>query len=181
MTSIGVGLLTTLKVTSPVGAWVGYQIIEGIGFGILYAAPQFPVLAPVKVTESAHALALFVFVRSYSQTWGVTLGGTILQNELKKRLPQAFLELFHGEVEITYAAIPKIGGLEEPLKTGVRDAFASSLRTMWFVMLGISLLGLVTVLGMKQLEMHEETDENWGLEEKKKVVDEEKDGKTLTL
>ncbi|KAG8896336.1 hypothetical protein FRC00_006112, partial [Tulasnella sp. 408] len=182
MTSIGVGLLTTLKVTSPVGAWVGYQIIEGIGFGILYAAPQFPVLAPVKVTESAHALALFVFVRSYSQTWGVTLGGTILQNELKKRLPEAFLELFHGEGgEIAYAAIPKIKALAEPLKTEVRDAFAGSLRTMWFVMLAISLLGFFTVLGMKQLEMHEETDENWGLEEKKKVVDEEKDGRTLTL
>ncbi|KAG8911339.1 hypothetical protein FRC00_006670 [Tulasnella sp. 408] len=181
MTSIGVGLLTTLKVTSPVGAWVGYQIIEGIGFGILYAAPQFPVLAPVKVTESAHALALFVFVRSYSQTWGVTLGGTILQNELKKKLPQAFLELFHGEGgEIAYAAIPKIKALAEPLKTEVRDAFAGSLRTMWFVMLAISLLGFTTVLGMKQLKMHEETDENWGLEEQKKVVDEEKDGKPLT-
>ncbi|KAG8916187.1 hypothetical protein FRC01_003309 [Tulasnella sp. 417] len=182
MTSIGVGLLTTLKASSPVGAWVGYQIIEGIGFGILYAAPQFPVLAPVKITESAHALALFVFVRSYSQTWGVTLGGTILQNELKKKLPQAFLELFHGEgVEITYAAIPKIGILAEPLKTGVREAFAGSLRTMWFVMLAISLLGFISVLGMKQLEMHEVTDENWGMEEKKKVVDEEKDGRALTL
>ncbi|KIO23462.1 hypothetical protein M407DRAFT_27068 [Tulasnella calospora MUT 4182] len=151
---------TTLKANSPVGAWVGYQIIEGICFGILYAEPQFPVLAPVKITESAHALALFVF----------------------KKLPEAFSELFHGEgVEITYAAISKIGGLAEPLKTGVRDAFAGSLRTMWFVRLAISLLGFVTVFGMKQLEMHEETDENWGLEEKKKVVDEEKDGMTLTV
>ena len=54
MTSIGVGLLTTLKVSSPVGAWVGYQIIEGIGFGIFYAAPQFPVLAPVKIEVVGH-------------------------------------------------------------------------------------------------------------------------------
>ncbi|KAG9016030.1 hypothetical protein FRB90_003791 [Tulasnella sp. 427] len=182
MTSIGVGLLTTLKVTSPVGHWVGYQIIEGIGFGILYSAPQFPVLAPVKITESAHALALFVFVRSYSQTWGVTLGGTVLQNELKKKLPTEFLELFPGKgVEITYAAIPKIGGLAEPLKGAVRDAFADSLKTLWYVLLAISLAGFVSVVGIKQLDMLEVTDEKWGLEEKKKVADEEKEGRTLTL
>lgn len=176
LTSIGVGLLTTLKVSSPVGAWVGYQIIEGIGFGILYGAPQFPILASVNISESAHALALFVFVRSYSQTWGVTLGGTILQNELKKKLPQAFLDMFPGEgVEITYAAIPRIPGLAEPLKREVRDAFAGSLRTVWIVMAAVSVVGFFTVFGMKQLEMHEVTDENWGLEQKK-VVDEEKDG-----
>ncbi|KAG9043887.1 hypothetical protein FS837_009033 [Tulasnella sp. UAMH 9824] len=181
LTSIGVGLLTTLKVSSPVSAWVGYQIIEGIGFGILYGAPQFPVLASVNITESAHALALFVFVRSYSQTWGVTLGGTILQNELKKKLPQAFLAMFPGEgVEITYAAIPRIGGLAEPLKREVRDAFAGSLRTVWIVMATVSVVGFFTVLGMKQLEMHEVTDDNWGLEEQKKVSDEEKDGKAPT-
>ncbi|KAG8922954.1 hypothetical protein FRC01_013405 [Tulasnella sp. 417] len=183
LTAISVGLLSTLKVNSPVGAWVGYQIIEGISFGILYGAPQFPVLASVNITESAHALALFVFVRvrSYSQTWGVTLGGTILQNELKKKLPQAFLDMFPGEgVEITYAAIPRIGGLAEPLKGQVRDAFAGSLRTVWIAMAAVSVVGFFTVLGMKQLEMHEVTDENWGLEEQKKVADEEKDGKTPT-
>ncbi|KAG8918820.1 hypothetical protein FRC01_001637 [Tulasnella sp. 417] len=183
LTAIGVGLLSTLKVSSPVGAWVGYQIIEGTGFGILYGAPQFPVPASVNITESAHALALFVFVfvRSYSQTWGVTLGGTILQNELKKKLPQAFLEMFPGEgVEITYAAIPRIGGLAEPLKREVSDAFAGSLRTVWIAMAAVSVVGFFTVLGMKQLEMHEVTDENWGLEEQKKVADEEKDGKTPT-
>ncbi|KAG8894281.1 hypothetical protein FRC00_009199 [Tulasnella sp. 408] len=181
LTSIGVGLLTTLKVSSPVSAWIGYQIIEGIGFGILYGAPQFPILASVNISESAHALALFVFVRSYSQTWGVTLGGTILQNELKKKLPQAFLAMFPGEgVEITYAAIPRIGGLAEPLKGEVRDAFAGSLRTVWIVMAAVSVVGFFTVLGMKQLEMHEVTDEKWGLEEQKKVSDEEKDGKAPT-
>ncbi|KAG8916186.1 hypothetical protein FRC01_003308, partial [Tulasnella sp. 417] len=84
-------------------------------------------------------------------------------------------------VEITYAAIPRIRSLAEPLKTEVREAFAGSLRTMWFVILAISLLGFISVLGMKQLEMHEVTDENWGMEEKKKVGDEEKDGKTVTL
>ncbi|KAG8956926.1 hypothetical protein FRC00_004730 [Tulasnella sp. 408] len=67
LTSVGVGHRTTAKFSSPVSAWVGYQIIENIGFGILYGAPQFPLPASVNITESAHVLALFVFVQSYSQ------------------------------------------------------------------------------------------------------------------
>ncbi|KAG8923849.1 hypothetical protein FRC00_005783, partial [Tulasnella sp. 408] len=173
LTTVGVGLLSILKPSSNKGMYVGFQIIEGFGIGILYTAPQFPILAPIPVTETAHALAFFTFVRSYAETWGVTLGATILQNELKKNLPQSFLEALtnaggHG-AEISYAAIPTIRVLEEPLKTQVKEAFASSLRTVWLVMAAISALGTLSVLGMKELKLHEVTDEDWGLTEKKQA------------
>ncbi|KAG8946150.1 hypothetical protein FRC04_012005 [Tulasnella sp. 424] len=180
LTTVGLGLFSLLKSTTPTAQWVGFQIVEGLGLGILYAAPTFPVLAPIPISENAHALAFFTFVRSYSQTWGVTLGATILQNQLKTKLPKAFLEMFPAEgVEITYAAIPQIPGLPEPMRSEVRVAFASSLRVIWLTMLGLCGLGLICVLGMKELKMHEVTDEDWGMEERKRVaVDEEKDGET---
>lgn len=176
LTTVALGLFTLLKISTPKAQWVGFQIIEGIGLGILYAAPTFPVLAPLPISENAHALAFFTFVRSYSQTWGVTIGATILQNELKAKLPKAFLDMFPSEgVEITYAAIPQILGLPEPMRTEVRVAFASSLRVIWLVMIGICGLGLLCVLGMKELKMHEVTDDDWGMEERKRRdVDEEK-------
>lgn len=109
--------------------WVGFQIIEGFGIGVLYAAPTFPVLAPLAITQTAHALALFTFIRSYAQTWGVTVGATILQNELSKKLPLDFLAMFPSQgVEIAYAVIPTIPSLSEPLRTEVREAFAESLK-----------------------------------------------------
>ncbi|KAG8901972.1 hypothetical protein FRC01_009698, partial [Tulasnella sp. 417] len=174
--TVALGLFTLLKASTPKAQWVGFQIIEGIGLGILYAAPTFPVLAPLPTSENAHALAFFTFVRSYSQTWGVTIGATILQNELKTRLPKAFLDMFPSEgVEITYAAIPQIPGLPEPLRTEVREAFASSLRVIWLAMIGICAVGLLCVFGMKELKMHEVTDEDWGMEERKKrAADEER-------
>ncbi|KAG8914322.1 hypothetical protein FRC00_014482 [Tulasnella sp. 408] len=176
LTTVALGLFTLLKISTPKAQWVGFQIIEGIGLGILYAAPTFPVLAPLPISENAHALAFFTFVRSYSQTWGVTIGATILQNELKTKLPKAFLDMFPSEgVEITYAAIPQIPGLPEPMRTEVRVAFASSLRVIWLVMIGICGLGLLCVLGMKELKMHEVTDDDWGMEERKRRdADEEK-------
>jgi hypothetical protein len=35
LTSIGCGLLTTLQIGSGEGAWIGYQIICGLGFGLV--------------------------------------------------------------------------------------------------------------------------------------------------
>ncbi|KIO17240.1 hypothetical protein M407DRAFT_228996 [Tulasnella calospora MUT 4182] len=178
LTITGVGLLSLLKVGSPTGQWIGFQLIEGVGLGLLYSAPQFPILSSLPVNKSAHALALLTFVRSYSQTWGVTIGASILQNELKKKLPAVFLSMFPAEgVEIAYAAIPQIHGLQEPIKTEVRAAFSASLRVTWLTMIGVSALGLGCVLGMRELKMHEVTDEEWGMKEKnEKQMDVEKDG-----
>ncbi|KAG8927326.1 hypothetical protein FRC01_007661 [Tulasnella sp. 417] len=178
MSAIGIGLLSLLDASSSKAEWVGYQVIEGLGLGLLFTASEFPVLAPLPVTETAHALAFYTFVRSFAQTWGITLGATILQNELKKKLPQAFLEGLASSaekgVEITYAAIPAIRSLEEPIKTEVKQAFAGSLRVIWLVMAGISAAGILLILGMKGLKMHDVTDEDWGMkEEKKRSEDEE--------
>ncbi|KAG8925554.1 hypothetical protein FRC00_003867 [Tulasnella sp. 408] len=169
LSAIGVGLLSLLDTHSSKAEWVGYQVIEGIGLGMLFTAPELPILAPLPVTETAHALAFFAFVRYFAQTCGVTIGAMILQNQLKKKLPRAFLEgLGSNAVEITYAAIPAIRSLEEPTKTEVKQAFAGSLRVLWLVMAGISAAGILLVLGMKELKMHEVTDEDWGLKEEKK-------------
>ncbi|KAG8899736.1 hypothetical protein FRB99_006465 [Tulasnella sp. 403] len=167
LTTVGTGLLTLLKATTPKGQWVGFQLVEGVGLGILFTAPQFPILAAVPVTETAHALAFFTFVRAYSQTWGVTIGATILQNELKKRLPESFLAMFPADgVEIAYAAIPTIPSLPDPLRMQVRTAFADGLRVIWYVMIAISVVGAFTVFAMKELKMHEVTDDEWGLKQK---------------
>jgi hypothetical protein len=67
LSTTGMVLFSTLKVDSSKGLNIGYQIIEGAGLGILFAATTFPILASVKVTEAAHALAFFTFVRSFAQ------------------------------------------------------------------------------------------------------------------
>ena len=73
---------------------------------------MFPILAPLDVEHNASALAFFSFVRAFAQTWGITITSTILQNELKKKLPEAFLSQFPQGLEIAYAAIPIIKDLK---------------------------------------------------------------------
>ncbi|KAJ7833677.1 major facilitator superfamily domain-containing protein [Mycena leptocephala] len=165
---VGIGLLSTLDADSTRSKAIGYSIIAGMGIGDLILASYFPVLAPIKVAQNAHALALLVFVRNFSLVWGVTVGGTILQNELHKRLPPDFVALFPGGVEIAYSIIPSIRTLEEPLRTHVRVAFAESMQVVWWTTTGIAGLGFLVSLSMKHYKLHTDIDGEWGIEEKEK-------------
>lgn len=177
-TIIGFGLFSMVGLDSPPAWKIGFQFIGGFGLGINYAAPSFAVLAPIPITETAHAMALFAFVRSLSQSFGITVGSTILQSELQKKLSAAFLEHVGSSptkgAEIAYSVIPVVAGLPEPLRRQVREAFAESVQVIWRVMIGVSAVGLLCVFGMKEVKMHEVTDEDWGIAEQRSREKEEK-------
>ena len=109
-------------------------------------------------------------MRAFAQTWGITISSTILQNQLKKTLPQAFVSQFPDGLEIAYAAIPVIKDLSEPLRTEVRVAFANSMSIVWKSMVGICGLGLISLLFLKEIKMNSHTDTNFGLTEDAKVA-----------
>lgn len=188
LTTIGVGLISTLTEDSSKGKSVGFQIIAGLGIGTVWACAYFPVLAPLPVTMSAYALSAFMFLRNLfqvscrfyepifspfltdpSQVWGVTVGGAILQNELQHHLPDSIFSsglVAPGEA-FTYAVIPLIPSLPQPEKDAVRHAFATSLTTIWRVLIVIGGVGFLVSLLMKDVPLHGYKDENWALEEKK--------------
>ncbi|KAF8810805.1 MFS general substrate transporter [Phlegmacium glaucopus] len=163
--TVGMGLQSTLNVDSAVRNWVGFQIVAGIGFGMLFTATTFPILAPLHVRDNASALSLFIFIRSFFQAWGITIGATVLQNQLRSRLPQAFLSSLPQGIEISYAAIPQIEGLAEPLRDQVRTAFADSLDVLWKVMIAIAGVGFISSLVMKEMPLQNITDGTWGLQD----------------
>lgn len=169
LTVIGFGLMTFLKATSNVGQYVGFQFVASAGTGMIFAGTIFPVLAPLPVSRTAAALGFFAFLRAFAQTWGITIAGTILQNQLKKNLPEAFVTQFPEGTQIAYAAIPVLHKLPNPLQLEVREAFATSMTVIWKVMIGISGLGLLTLPLLREVPMNQSTDENFGLEVKNKV------------
>ncbi|KAH8828833.1 major facilitator superfamily domain-containing protein [Flagelloscypha sp. PMI_526] len=173
LTIIGFGVLSLLKADSSTGQWVGYQMIPAAGVGILFAATVFPSLAPLPVERAAASLAFFTFMRAFAQTWGITIAATILQNELKKSLPSDFTSQFPAGVEIAIAIIDQIPSLPEPLQSEVKVAFAGSMSIVWKTMIGISGIGLLSVLLMKEIPLTNVKDANYALEEKV-IKDEEK-------
>ncbi|KAJ7727424.1 iron permease [Mycena maculata] len=167
VTIVGFGLFSTIRADSSVGKWVGYQIISAIGVGILFGAPIFPLLAPLPPNRAASALAMFSFTRAFSQTWGITIASTILQNQLKKKLPAAFIAQFPPGIEIAYAAIPVIRQLEGSLRTEVQAAFADSMAVIWQTMIGVTGVGLLLSFLMAEVPMNTTVDESYALKDKK--------------
>ncbi|KAH9993506.1 major facilitator superfamily domain-containing protein [Russula compacta] len=162
MTIIGAGLLTTLGASSSLGKSIAFQIVVGGGVGITYVVTLFPILASIPVTQTAPAMALYVFSRNFGYIWGVTIGGAILQNELKRKLPVSFLQQFPQGAQIAFSTIPLIPTLKEPFKQEVQDTFAEALKVIWQTVLGIAVAGLLGSIGMRQLTLHTQIDEDWG-------------------
>ncbi|KAJ6456450.1 major facilitator superfamily domain-containing protein [Mycena sanguinolenta] len=165
---IGIGLLSSVTENTSRATSIGFQIIIGIGVGILYSAAYFPVLAPLPVTSNAFALSFFVFIRTLAQIWGITVGGAVLQNVLQRRTPGSS-PCASSSTNLVYSIIPCVATLPEPLKDEVRAAFADALQTIWRIMIGISGAGLLFSLLMKPFPLHTTKDENWALRERGKV------------
>ena len=90
---LGMGLFTTMRVDTPIGVLAVFQIIQGLGMGLLYCTyvrahllsrlflpsttiraarltrlfGQFPVMAPLPLSENASAVALVAFTRAFAQ------------------------------------------------------------------------------------------------------------------
>lgn len=80
-------------------------------------------------------------------------------------MPASFLAQFPQGVEIAFATIPTIQTLDQPFKDEVRKSFADALRVVWQVLLGITIAGFLSSLGMRQLHLHTRVDEDWGRED----------------
>jgi hypothetical protein len=97
----------------------------------------------------------------------VSIGATVLQNQLGSRLPDDFISQLPGGgsgLDLVYSSIPQIRDLTQPLKRQVQDAFAGALKVVWGVMLGIMAIGALASLLMPDLPLQNVMDEKWGLE-----------------
>ncbi|KAH9856220.1 iron permease [Lenzites betulinus] len=175
-TLLGFVLLSLMDAKSGPGAYIGFQVPLGLGLGSLWIATQFPILAPLPFSNSAYALAFFVFVRNFAQSWGIVVGGAILQNVLTEKLPKSLTDTLPKGQEYAYQIVPTIPSMPEPQRTQVRNAFADGTRLIWFVMIGLSAAGLLSCLMMREEEMKTDIDETWAVVDKsKKAPDEEHD------
>ena len=64
--TLAMGVFTTIRFETPISHPIGLSVLVHGSAGMLYAATYFPVLAPLPVSENAHALAFFSFCRTFA-------------------------------------------------------------------------------------------------------------------
>ncbi|KAF8443975.1 major facilitator superfamily domain-containing protein [Boletus edulis BED1] len=147
---IALGLMSTIPRNGPTR-----KIYCGL---MVSATPVYPIQAPLPVAQSASALAFMWFLRSFASVWGIAIGGTVIQNQLAKKLPASFIESVPQGTALVYALIPELSKLPPQTLSEVQAAFADSLAAG---------AGLLVSLFMRGLPLHNTLDEDWVLKDEK--------------
>lgn len=88
-----------------------------------------------------------------------------MQSQLVKRLPASVLPPDASKTQIAFALIPSIPTLPAAERDAVRAAFADSLTVAWWIIFGITCVGLVASLAMGNHKMAEKVDKKWQAKE----------------
>jgi hypothetical protein len=177
---LGNGLYIIFSATSSIAQIIGFQIITGIGQGLLFEAPLIAIQALVSQDDTATATSTFGFIRNLATALSIVICGVIFQNSmdvkavefgkppvsLKKNVTDA---LAGGHAAANVMIIGKIA--DEGQKMAVKEAFVWSLRNMWiFTTVVAAVAVLASVFVRKSHLSREHVETKTGLKEKAKEV-----------
>ncbi|KAG4433148.1 hypothetical protein IFR05_011361 [Cadophora sp. M221] len=156
--TIGNGLYILYAVHTSLAQIIIFQIIAGIGAGLLFQAPLIALQACTKQDDVASATATFGFVRSLATAISVVIGGVIFQSSMDIKVPSLSLAPTNLPMNVTKSLSNGGAGAnvylvkelqDEFQQLAVRGAYAWSMRNMWIFYTGISALALVSSVFIK--------------------------------
>ena len=177
---IGNGLYILFSASSSIARIVGFQIITGIGQGLIFEAPLIAVQALVSQDDTATATSTFGFTRNLSAALSVVVCGVIFQNSMDLKaaslslppvnLPKNVTDaLAGGHAAANVMIIGRIGDMRQ--RIAVKEAFAWSLRNMWIFTTCVAAIAVVaSCFVRKSVLSKEHVETKTGLKEKAKVV-----------
>jgi MFS family permease len=172
--TLGNGLYISLNSTTSIGVIVAFQIVAGLGSGLLFEPPLVALQAFTEQDDIATATSTFSFIRSMALAISVILGGVVFQNSMDNQsgrlraagIPPNLLQLLTGKNAAANTHIAST--LKDPVqKRAVEDAFANSMRNMWIMYTCFAFLGVVSAVFVKSKKLSlEHTETVTGLKEK---------------
>jgi hypothetical protein len=160
LTTFGLGLLLLLDLDTSIPAWIFLEAVSGLGLGLLFPSIALATQASVPQKDVAIAATLVLFFRSFGQTLGVAIGGTVFQNQMRSNLQEV-----HGlPADALQYATDAVALVEElkrmphdsPVAVKLRQAFSDSFRIIWAVMCAFAGFALIASLLVKEYDMNQE-------------------------
>ncbi|KAH8660569.1 major facilitator superfamily domain-containing protein, partial [Xylariales sp. PMI_506] len=160
---IGLGLFIMFSPQTTVAQVIGYQIIGGIGSGLLFESPVIAIQSQVGPEDMATATSTINFIRNVAIALSVVVGGSLVQNSMSKQtaafisagLPEDLIQQFSEQNALANVlavkAIPN-----ETWRLVVEDAFCSALRNLWILSAAIAAAGVLTSLFIGQSHLSTE-------------------------
>ncbi|KAI1374325.1 major facilitator superfamily protein [Hypoxylon crocopeplum] len=170
--TIGFGLFTLLDENSSTGAWVGFQIIESVGIGLIIPTLLPALLAPLTDDDTALATGAWSFIRSFGMTWGTAVPAAILDNRASQLASSgviadaAVAAEFMGGGAYQHATAEYLNTLPPVTRSQVQRLLSDSLRRTWLVAIAFAALGFVVVGIIREVPLRKELGGEFGIAEK---------------
>jgi len=165
--ALGAGLYISLGASTSLAKFIVFELVGGIGSGLLFSAPLIAIQNETPQEHVATATATQSFVRTTATAIGVVIGGIIFQNSMVERamdlkragISEELLNKFSGADAA--ANIGLIGTIKDPAQAlAVKEAFAWSIRNMWIFYTCVAVLGVIAaffIRGSRLSSEHVET------------------------
>ncbi|KAI0119969.1 major facilitator superfamily transporter [Nemania sp. FL0031] len=149
-------ILVTLPQDSPIWPLRIVFFLLGSGQGAHLTVTLLACIAAIDHSHQATITSATYAFRSVGSTVGITVGSAIYQNVLKNQLWEHFGDLPGAAEEIKRIRddIEELNRLPDGWSHGVAASFHEAFRSVWFTLLGLSVLALITVSLMKQHKLH---------------------------
>lgn len=149
-------MFSTLDADTP--PWVPFPafVLTGAGYGGMLTVTLLACIAAVDHSQQAVITSATYAFRSVGATLGVTIASVVYQNILKARLWERFGPLPGAGEEIKRIRddLGELQRLPQGWQAGVLASFMEAFRGVWLTVLGLAIVGLVSISLMKQHKLH---------------------------
>ncbi|KAI0152111.1 MFS general substrate transporter [Hypoxylon sp. NC0597] len=157
---LGSGLLLLLDSSSPPGMGYAIPIIWGAGIGALLRLLHIPMQASVpSVDDTGHAIMLLLTFRCLGSLVGLAIGSTVFSSVFEQaiaaveELPDSLSVLSDAHNAVAFIPTLRTLNLPADVIAPVTEAYLTSMRAVFYVVVGFSGLGLVTSLFTEELSL----------------------------
>ncbi|KAJ5669805.1 hypothetical protein N7462_010875 [Penicillium macrosclerotiorum] len=149
-------LMCTLNLSTP--AWLPfvYLFLGGAAYGSMLTITLVALISAVDHQHHAVVTSASYAFRSTGSTIGITIASAVFQNTLNIGLWSRFGERKHAAELISRLrdSLDEIHKLPADWIPGVLDAYMDSLRALFVALLGVTILGALVSIAMREHKLH---------------------------
>ncbi|KAK1749646.1 MFS general substrate transporter [Echria macrotheca] len=163
MLSLGLGLLSLLGSSASMAIKYSAQVVAGVGIGALYTILVLPVQASApNVDDTGMAVGVFVSFRLFGALIGLAIGSSVFNSVWEKSaadmasLPDNLDGLRTGYEAIQLIPSLRVLDIAPEGLSSLLSLYEQSMRAIWYVLVGFSVLGLFASLFTREMTLDKE-------------------------
>jgi MFS family permease len=179
---IGRGLYTLLDETTPTAEWVAYQLVAGVGGGMLLNTLLPAFQAPLEEADQATATAAFNCIRTLGSAWGIAIPAAVFANRVDEIVrggaitDKAASEQLISGGAYQHASAMFVKQFEPQTQLEIRRVYRDAIRYIFLVSFAFMGLALLLAVFERDVPLRKELNTKYGMKVDKEAENGQQSG-----